>query len=85
MANKSRTGLKSSGVLFSVFLLPPIYQNVHPYIDAGTGGLIIQILIASFAAGLFLLKVFWGKVRAFGGKARAFGGKQLSRIKRGNR
>lgn len=37
----------------------------HPYIDPGTGSLIIQLLIASFVGGIFLLKIFWGKVKAF--------------------
>ena len=63
--NKSKTRLTTSGVLLSVFLLPLTSQDVHAYIDPGTGSLIIQVLIASFVGGLFLLKVFWGKVKAF--------------------
>jgi len=63
--NKSKTSLTTSGVLLSVFLLPLTSQNIHAYIDPGTGSLIIQVLIASFVGGLFLLKVFWGKVKAF--------------------
>ena len=57
--------LATSGVLLSVFLLPLPLENIHAYIDPGTGSLIIQILIASFVGGLFLIKVFWGKVKAF--------------------
>ena len=52
MINKTR--LTTSGVLLSVFLLPLMLQDVHAYIDAGTGSLIIQILIAGFVGGLFL-------------------------------
>ena len=63
--NKSKTSLTTSGVLFSVVLLPLTPQSVHAYIDPGTGSLIIQALIASFVGGLFLLKVFWRNVRAF--------------------
>lgn len=73
--------LKTQSVISSVvFSLPPlifILQNVHPYIDPGTGSLIIQILIASFVGGLFLMKVFWGKVKAFFNNI-------LSRARRGN-
>lgn len=65
MINKTKTSLTTSGVLLSVFLLPLPFQNIHAYIDPGTGSLIIQILIASFVGGLFLIKVFWGKVKAF--------------------
>ena len=63
--NKSKTSLTTSGVLPFVFLLPLTSQNIHAYIDLGTGSLIIQVLIASFLGGLFLLKVYWKKVRAF--------------------
>ena len=45
--------------------LPLIGENVSAYIDPGAGSLIIQVLIASFLGGLFLIKVFWGKVKAF--------------------
>ena len=57
--------LTTSGALLSVSLLPLTLQNIHAYIDPGTGSLIIQILIASFVGGLFLIKVFWGKIKAF--------------------
>ena len=59
------TQFKTSGVVFS---LPPLIfaaYNIHAYIDPGTGSVIIQVLIASFVGGLFLMKVFWGKVKAF--------------------
>jgi len=65
MANKLKTRLVTSGVLLSVPLLPTLVsQNVHPYIDPGTGSLIIQVLIAGFVGGLFLVKVYWGKIKA---------------------
>jgi len=65
MKRNSETQFETSRVVFS--LLPLIFAayNVHAYIDAGTGSLIIQILIAGFIGGLFLMKVFWGKVKAF--------------------
>ncbi len=67
MINKLRTRLTDSGVSLSVFLLPLTSQNIHAYIDAGTTTLIIQFLIAGFVGGLFLIKVFWKKVKAFFG------------------
>jgi len=65
MKRNSETQFKTSGVVFS---LPPLIfaaYNIHAYIDLGTGSLIIQVLIASFIGGLFLLKGFWAKVKAF--------------------
>ena len=49
----------------SVSLLPLTSQDVHAYIDPGTGSLIIQFLIASAVGALFLIKVYWNKVKAF--------------------
>jgi len=68
--NKPKISLKISGksghsILLSVFLLPMVYQNVHAYIDPGTGTLIIQFLIAGAIGGFFLIKIFWGKVKTF--------------------
>ena len=65
MKGDSETQFETSGVVFS--LLPPILivYNIHAYIDAGTGSLIIQFLIAGAVGGLFLIKVFWKKVKAF--------------------
>ena len=65
MKRNSEIQFKTSGVVFS---LPPLIfaaYNIHAYIDAGTGSLIIQILIAGFVGGIFLIKVFWGKIKAF--------------------
>ena len=64
MSGKFKTSL-TSGILLSGFLLPLASQKVHAYIDLGAGSLIIQVLIASSIAGLFLLKVYWGKVKVF--------------------
>ncbi|MDH5695679.1 MAG: hypothetical protein OEZ00_03610 [Dehalococcoidia bacterium] len=65
MINKLKTRLTTSSALLSVSLLPFTSQNIHAYIDPGTGSLIIQVLIAAFVGGLFLIKVFWRKVKAF--------------------
>lgn len=65
MINKLKTRLTNSGVLLSVFLLPLPSQSVHGYIDPGTGSLVLQVLIASFVGALFLIKIYWGKLKAF--------------------
>lgn len=65
MMNKSGTELKTSGVFLSVTVIPLILQNIHSYIDPGTGSLILQVAISSFIGGLFIIKVFWKRVSAF--------------------
>ena len=65
MINKLKTKLMTSSALLSVSLLPLTPQNIHAYIDAGTGSLIIQFLIAGAVGGLFLIKAFFGKIKAF--------------------
>ena len=65
MANKSSKSYKTSGVLFSVPLLPFAPLSLCGYIDLGTGSLVIQVVIAGFLGILFLLKVYWRRAKAF--------------------
>jgi len=60
-----RKGLTSSSSLLSVMLLPLALQNVRDYIDPGTGSLVLQVLIGSLIGGLFLIKVFWSRIKVF--------------------
>lgn len=63
--NKLKTRLTTSSALLSVSLLPLASQNIHAYIDPGTGSLIIQVLIASSVGAFFVIKTYWKKVKAF--------------------
>jgi hypothetical protein len=49
-----------------------------PYLDAGTGSIIIQALIGVLAGALVLLKIYWNKVKDF------FKGLSSGRKKRGD-
>ena len=60
-------GLINSIVTFSIVPLFLTTRDAHFYIDAGTATLILQFLIAGFIGGLFLIKVFWKKVKGFFG------------------
>jgi hypothetical protein len=46
-----------------VLLLPLI--GTHPYLDPGSGSFILQILIATLVGSLFLIKVYWKKIKDF--------------------
>lgn len=65
MVRKLKKGLTASGAFFTVLWLPLTFPDVHDYIDPGTGSLIVQVVIASVVGGLFVFKVFWGKVKKF--------------------
>jgi len=56
-------------------MLPAVVCAIHPYIDMGTGSLVIQVLIASFVGGLFMLKMYWRKVKVFFKSIRSRGNK----------
>ena len=36
----------------------------HAYIDAGTGSMLLQVLVATVTGGLFLLKTNWRRIKA---------------------
>jgi hypothetical protein len=43
-----------------------ILATIHPYLNPGTGGLIIQLILGGlFAAGL-AVRVFWSKIKRVG-------------------
>lgn len=48
--------------LKALYILP---QGLTGYISAGVGSLIIQVVLASLLGGLFVLKVYWRRVKAF--------------------
>lgn len=46
----------------SILLLP---RDANAYIDAGTGSMIIQAMIASAAAGMVVLRRYRARIKAF--------------------
>ncbi len=59
------TGLLDLIVVLSITPMFFSTWDAHFYIDPGTGSLIIQILIAGFVGGLFVIKMFWRKIKVF--------------------
>lgn len=51
-----------AGLIFAHLLFP---VDCHAYLDAGTGSFMIQALIAFFVGGLFMLKIYFKKVKTF--------------------
>ena len=50
-------------------------EQVQPYIDAGTGSMILQVVIGSLFGVLLALKIFWGRISTFFKGLFARGGK----------
>ena len=48
--------------LFVILLFP---SDAHGYLDPGTGSIIIQAIVASAAAGLYAVNVYWHKIKTF--------------------
>jgi hypothetical protein len=65
---KLKPKLVNSSILFSISLLPVSLHIFRGYIDPGTGSLIIQAAIAALAGGVYLIKVFWNRIKGFFGK-----------------
>jgi hypothetical protein len=51
-------------VAFAWLVCCVLASPAHAYLDAGTGSMILQIVIASAAAGLFILKTQWRRIKA---------------------
>jgi len=49
-------------VLFTVMILLVLTTSAHAYLDAGTGSMIIQLIVGGIAGSIVLLKVFWHRV-----------------------
>lgn len=54
-----------------ISIFASLFAKPMPYLDPGTGGMIIQLAIAAVMGAGVLLGVFWKKIKAF------FTGKKL--------
>ncbi|NVM20240.1 MAG: hypothetical protein HWN68_00485 [Desulfobacterales bacterium] len=64
--------MKHSAILIRSLVLAALLalifaSETYAYIDPGTGSYIIQLVIAAFFGGLFVLKVSWKKIKTFFG------------------
>jgi hypothetical protein len=52
-------------------ILASHHSTGSPYLDAGTGSIIIQGLIGGLGGGLFAVKIFWSRISIFTSEASA--------------
>ncbi|OGF27352.1 hypothetical protein A2477_03890 [Candidatus Falkowbacteria bacterium RIFOXYC2_FULL_47_12] len=50
-------------ILIIVVYALAVPHNVYAYLDAGTGSYLIQLAIAFIAGGIFMVKVYWQRLR----------------------
>jgi hypothetical protein len=53
----------------TLVLLDAFHITLHPklcaYLDPGTGSIIFQVIIAGLCGGLFVIKLFWTRIKTF--------------------
>ncbi|MEE8373793.1 MAG: hypothetical protein V3R87_08745 [Dehalococcoidia bacterium] len=54
--------LASSSIHLTREMLPPVSQALPAYIDPGSGGLIVQLLVAGLIGGAFVARSYLARV-----------------------
>jgi hypothetical protein len=52
--------------LLAIALFTP--RTAYAYLDPGTGSIVLQAIAGGVAGVLFLLRIYWKKIRSFFGK-----------------
>ncbi len=60
----------ASVVCLSAAALVSLETSAHAYLDPGTGSIILQAIIASVASSLFVIKMYWYKIKSLVGLGR---------------
>lgn len=65
--------MKRPRILILASIVPAIFiigvnQDVHAYLDAGTGSIILQAVLGALVGALVAVKLFWNQIKAFFGK-----------------
>ena len=51
--------------LFAVFFVVFFSQNAYAYLDPGSGSFILQVAIAAIVGGVFVIKLYFNKIKVF--------------------
>lgn len=60
-----RSWVRTTSLIVPLILTLAATEPAYAYLDPGTGSILLQGLIASVAAGLVVIKLYWHKVKAF--------------------
>ena len=61
----TRTAMTRTAVLASIVLLVIAARPAFAYVDPGTGGMLMQLLIGGLMGGLVLLKSSWQRIKGW--------------------
>jgi O-antigen/teichoic acid export membrane protein len=53
-----------ASIVPAIFIIG-IDQDVHAYLDAGTGSIIVQAVLGALVGALVAIKLFWNQIKAF--------------------
>ncbi len=59
-----------SVVCLSAAALVSLETSAYAYLDPGTGSIILQAIVASVASSLFVIKMYWYKIKSLVGLGR---------------
>jgi len=62
--------VKRSNVLMAASIVPAVFimginGEVHSYLDAGTGSIVLQAVLGGVVGALVAIKLFWNQIKAF--------------------
>jgi hypothetical protein len=49
----------------SILAFVALTTNAHAYLDPGTGSIILQAVVAGVASSMFVVRMYWNKLRGF--------------------
>ena len=56
--------MKNGNLYFILFYLF-LFQNLFAYLDPGTWGYALQVLVTIFVGGIVAIKTFWQNIKSF--------------------
>ena len=62
------SSLRQRGTLLVGLVILVFPGDAHAYLDAGTGSMLLQAMVAGIAAGMVLLRQYRAKIKAFLGR-----------------
>jgi len=57
--------MRSVLILFFLLVLLSFAKDSEAYIDPGSGSYVLQLIVASFFAVVFTVKMFWRNIKVF--------------------
>jgi hypothetical protein len=65
MAPRSLTTVMSMLAASVALFFGTLLTSAHAYLDPGTGGVVLQVIVAAIAGGLLAVKAYWERVVSF--------------------